>query len=151
MPVGPRIPITFDPKLPPIDFTPPSTSLTDFAYGIASTGTGTASASASPVNGTFSAEQVEKQVSVLAGAPMPSYPEVLRAAGVEGKVVAQFIVDERGLVESDSVRFLQSDNALFEASVRNVLRRMRFAPAEIGGRKVRQLVQMPFVFTLAVR
>jgi len=25
---------------------------------------------------------------------------------------------------------------------------MRFVPAEIGGRKVRQLVQMPFVFTL---
>ena len=63
-------------------------------------------------------------------------------------MVAEFTVNERGLVESDSVRFVRSDNVLFERSVRNVLRRMRFAPAEIGGRKVRQLVQMPFVFTL---
>jgi len=26
---------------------------------------------------------------------------------------------------------------------------MRFVPAEIGGKKVRQLVQMPFLFTLS--
>jgi periplasmic protein TonB len=32
--------------------------------------------------------------------------------------------------------------------VRTALRRMRFVPAQIGGKKVRQLVQMPFVFTL---
>jgi protein TonB len=33
--------------------------------------------------------------------------------------------------------------------VRVALRRMRFIPAEVGGVKVRQLVQMPFVFTLS--
>jgi protein TonB len=33
--------------------------------------------------------------------------------------------------------------------VRVALRRMRFIPAEVGGAKVRQLVQMPFVFTLS--
>jgi protein TonB len=38
---------------------------------------------------------------------------------------------------------------LFEDAVRVALRRMRFIPAEVGGRRVRQLVQMPFVFTLA--
>lgn len=151
VPVGPHIPITFDPKLPAIDFTPPSTSLTDFIHGISANAPSSSSAPSSTANGTFNADQVEKQVSVLAGASTPSYPEALRAAGVEGKVVAEFIVDERGLIEPDSVRFLQSDNALFETSVRNTLRRMRFAPAEIGGRKVRQLVQMPFVFRIAAR
>jgi protein TonB len=33
--------------------------------------------------------------------------------------------------------------------VRRALARMRFVPAEAGGRKVSQLVEMPFVFTLS--
>jgi protein TonB len=74
---------------------------------------------------------------------------VLRAAGVEGRVVARFVVNEGGSVEDGSVRFVQSDNHLFDEAVRTALRRMRFTPAEIGGRKVRQLVEMPFVFALS--
>jgi protein TonB len=63
-------------------------------------------------------------------------------------VVAVFVVDESGRAEQSGVRFVRSDNRLFEEAVRAALREMRFAPAEVGGRKVRQLVQMPFVFTL---
>jgi protein TonB len=155
---GPTVPtnqyvrIVIDPKLPPLDFIPPSpTSPTDFTNVRIGTSGSDQSGPATTFSGTFNADQVERQVSVLAGAPAPNYPEALRAAGVEGRVLAQFVVDERGMVESDSVRFVQSDNSLFEASVRNVLKRMRFAPAEIGGKKVRQLVQMPFVFTISVR
>lgn len=148
----PSVGIHFDFKLPPIDFAPaPPTSLSDFPTGLSSHADHDVPfATGTPV-GTFSADQVERQVSLLPGAPSPSYPEGLRAAGVEGKVVAEFTVNERGLVESDSVRFVVSDNALFEASVRSALRRMRFVPAEIGGRKVRQLVQMPFIFTIGGR
>jgi protein TonB len=93
--------------------------------------------------------QVDRQVSVLAGSQPPRYPEILRASGVEGQLTAIFIVDEQGRVEEPSIRFAQPGNALFEDAVRVGLRRMRFSPAEAGGRKVRQLVQMPFVFTLA--
>ena len=152
LPTDQYVRIVIDPKLPPLDFIPPSpTSPTDFTnVRIGASGSDESGPKKSP-NGIFNADQVERQVSLLAGAPVPNYPEALRAAGIEGKVLAQFIVDERGMVESDSVRFVQSDNTLFEASVRNVLRRMHFAPAEIGGKKVRQLVQMPFVFTISVR
>jgi protein TonB len=99
------------------------------------------------LGGVFEANQVEKQVSLI-GSATPRYPEVLRASGVEGRVTAEFVVDERGRAEADSVRFVGSDNQLFEEAVKAVLPRMRFAPAEVGGRKVRQLVRMPFVFTL---
>jgi protein TonB len=74
---------------------------------------------------------------------------VLRSSGVEGKVIAQFVVDEQGRAEEGSLRFVSSDNRLFEDAVRVALVRMRFIAAEIGGVKVRQLVQMPFVFTLS--
>jgi protein TonB len=70
-------------------------------------------------------------------------------AGVEGQVIAVFVVDEDGRAEEGSVRFVRSDNRLFEDAVKLALRRMRFIPAQVGGKKVRQLVQMPFVFTLA--
>lgn len=144
-------PVAIDPKIPSIDFAPPSpTDPSDFRRGGLSTSSEPVPELANP-SATFRADQVERQVTLLGGAPLPDYPEVLRTAGIAGQVVAEFTVNERGLVEPDSVRFVRSDNVLFERSVRSVLRRMRFAPAEIGGRKVRQLVQMPFVFTLTGR
>ena len=98
---------------------------------------------------TFRAEQVEKQVSLIAGSASPRYPEALRIAGVEGRVVAQFVVDDEGRVEERTIKLVRSDNPLFDEAVRSTLGGMRFAPAEIGGRKVRQLVEMPFVFALS--
>lgn len=97
----------------------------------------------------LSAEQVEKQVVLAPGNAPPRYPEALRNAGVEGRAIAVFVVNEMGRAEDSTVRFAGSDNKLFEDAVRTSLRRMRFVAAEVGGRKVRQLVQMPFVFTIS--
>lgn len=104
---------------------------------------------AGAVDAPFRAEQVEKQVALVPGAAPPRYPELLRSSGVEGQVIVLFVVDEHGRSEEESIRFVRSDNRLFEDAVRVALRRMRFIPAEVGGKRVRQLVQMPFVFTLA--
>jgi protein TonB len=122
----------------------------DFAPGTVATGAD-AGDGGRPTSrdGAFRADQVEKQVAVAPGNPSPRYPDVLRSSGVEGRVTALFIVSGEGRVEENTVRFAQSDNRLFEDAVRVALRRMRFIPAEVGGRKVRQLVQMPFVFTLS--
>lgn len=97
----------------------------------------------------FRADQVENQVGVIPGSAPPRYPEALRSSGVEGQVIAEFVVDEQGRAEEGSLRFVRSDNQLFEDAVRMALRRTRFVPADVGGVKVRQLVQMPFVFTLS--
>ena len=97
----------------------------------------------------FSAEQVEKPVVVAAGNAPPRYPEALRQLGIEGRVLAVFVVSEQGKAEENSIRFVRSDNRLFDDAVRAALLRMRFVPAEVGGRKVRQLVEMPFVFAIA--
>lgn len=97
----------------------------------------------------FSAEHVERQAYLAQGGVTPRYPHSLRAAGIEGEVTALFVVSETGQVERGTLRFTRSDNPLFEAAVKDALERMRFIPAEVGGKKVRQLVQMPFVFRLA--
>lgn len=140
-----------DIELPPVpDITLPPPGGEDF-HSRLSGRSGTESVG--PVVGSdgepYAAEQVEKQVEAAPGNIPPRYPEALRNAGVEGKVIAQFVVDEAGRAEEGSVRFIRGDNVLFEDAVRTALRRMRFVPAEVGGRKVRQLVQMPFVFALS--
>ena len=92
--------------------------------------------------------QVEKPVVAAPGSAGPAYPDMLRSAGIEGQVLAQFEVDTTGRANMATFKALKSDNDLFTTSVKNALVRMRFLPAEIGGRKVRQLVQQPFQFSL---
>ena len=137
-------------KIPSIDINDVVSKPGDFSHGaIASASNGDQESGGDSGGSPFRADQVEKQVGVVPGSAPPRYPEVLRSSGVEGKVIAQFVVDERGHAEEESLRFVRSDNQLFEDAVRLALVRMRFIPAEIGGVKVRQLVQMPFVFTLS--
>ena len=144
------VPPRIDINTPRIDVTDIVSRPGDFSPGpIASVGSNSGGAGGNPADAHFRADQVEKQVTVVPGSAPPRYPEALRNSGVEGRVIAEFVVDEHGRVEDGSVRFAHSDNPLFDDAVRVALRRMRFIPAEVGGRKVKQLVQMPFVFTLA--
>ena len=138
-----------DVVIPPVDLNP---SLPASGPAIVSSA-GNDSSRAAPAGGVassepFTGDQVERQVSLRPGSSPPRYPSALRVAGIEGQVIALFVVSEAGRVEPATVRFTLSDNPLFEDAVKSALERMRFVPAEVGGRKVRQLVQMPFVFTL---
>jgi len=109
------------------------------------TGTGTGAAMAT---GVFREEQVDTPVFLAPGMTAPRYPDGLRAAGVSGSVMVEFVVDTAGRVEPRSIQLIQTDHVLFASAVRDVLPRYRFIPAEAGGRKVRQLVRLPFRFDL---
>ena len=91
--------------------------------------------------------QVEKQVAAIPGQSV-NYPEQLKSAGVEGEVLAQFVVDTTGRYEQGTFKVLKSTNEQFTNAVKSALTRMKFYPAEVGGRKVKQLVQQPFTFSL---
>ena len=91
--------------------------------------------------------QVEKAVEKIGG-DAPDYPQALRDQGVEGKVLAQFVVGENGRYQGGTLKILDSSNPAFTAAVKDALPRMRFSAAQIGGKKVAQLVQMPFQFNL---
>ena len=92
--------------------------------------------------------QVEKQVQQIPGTGNLRYPDMLRSANVEGEVLAQFVVDENGRFEPGTFKVIKSSHDLFTQAVKNALPNMRFYAAEIGGRKVKQLVQQPFTFSL---
>lgn len=142
--VPPGIPTDIPPvdiSLPPID---PATPMIggEEHRGDPRPGSGTSSDGAS----TYSAWQVEKAVVPLAGNPKPEYPSMLQSAHVDGEVLAQFVVDTTGRVDMSTFRALQPTNELFVNSVRHALAEWKFRPAEVEGRRVRQLVQMPLTF-----
>ena len=78
----------------------------------------------------------------------PAYPATLLAQNVEGKAVVQFVVDTLGLVDTQSFRVIEATHAQFAEAVRAVLPAMRFTPAIVSSRKVKQLVQQPFLFKI---
>ena len=85
---------------------------------------------------------------IIGDIPRPHYPDALRAAGLGGHVLVQFVVDTTGRIEPQSVRILESTHDLFARSVLAVLPRFRFQPAEVNGKRIRMAAQMPFEFTI---
>lgn len=141
-------PIDIPDKLPPIDSsvgTSPPESL--FTTGGVRDGAGD-SASGSGVDSgePWSAWQVEKPALPRDDNPRPNYPSMLESARTEGMVLAQFVVDTLGRADMGTFTVLESSNDLFSASVRAAIRQWRFFPAEAGGRKVKQIVQLPLKF-----
>jgi TonB family protein len=95
----------------------------------------------------FTADQVDSPA-VLLSSPILSvtYPHSLRASGVSGSVLAEFVVDTTGQVESEYVGVVSSTHPLFSEAVRVAVGGALFRPAVRKGRRVRQLVRLPFQF-----
>lgn len=97
----------------------------------------------------FTEHQVERIATAIPGTGVPSYPTLLRQAGVEGEAIVQFVVDSTGRMEPGSLTLVRATHAEFFAAVRAASPRMRFRPAEVRGRPVRMLVVQPFAFALS--
>jgi TonB family protein len=93
--------------------------------------------------------QVERPVMSAAGGGAPVYPSSLKAAGIEGQTIASFVVDTTGVVDASTLKIIKTTDQLFAQSVAAALPNMRFTPALIGGRKVKQVVMQPFMFQVA--
>jgi hypothetical protein len=92
---------------------------------------------------------VDQNAHAAPGNRPPDYPPMLRQQNIEGEVTAQFVVDTTGKADMRTFLELKSTNPLFTAAVHNQLPNMLFVPAMVGGHPVRQILQMPFVFTLS--
>jgi outer membrane biosynthesis protein TonB len=90
--------------------------------------------------------QVTKPAVLVDSNPKPHFPESLKSAQIESGVLAQFIVDTLGSVEIDTFKVLKTSHEFLSIEVKKAVAYWHFTPAEIDGHKVKQLVQMPFVF-----
>jgi bla regulator protein BlaR1 len=92
--------------------------------------------------------QVEQQARPVTGTGSPHYPDAMRRAKRQGEVLAQVVVDEHGAVDMSTFKANTSSDPAFTDAVRTALPTMRFHPAMVGGKPVKQVVQQPFTFAL---
>jgi protein TonB len=96
----------------------------------------------------YSILNVEETAVRSEGSAAPIYPPELIQQGIEGSVLTNFVIDTTGRADSTSIQILQSTHALFVQSVRMAIPGMRFSPAMVQGRKVRQMVEQRFQFRI---
>lgn len=94
----------------------------------------------------YTADAVDVQAAPIAGSVVPGYPDSLWAARVSGRAVLEFVVDSGGAVVDGTVRTVTTTDARFAAAARAALADARFTAARRGGRRVAQVVQLPFAF-----
>jgi len=156
-PPRPDIPIIdvpkFTPKgIPPIDLSQPNVTSDQvlIGRGMSPVGPGMSEAGIGigGAGDVSDASAVDRPPRIVGRAAEPSYPVALRSAGIEGHVLAEFVVDTLGRAELGTLRFPELTNPSFGHAVREALARYRFLPGEVAGRKVRTRVAVPFEFRL---
>jgi len=90
---------------------------------------------------------LEEHAEVLT-APLPLYPDLLRQAGVQGRVVLEAVVDTTGRVLAQSISVVSATSPGFVAPARQALLATLFRPAMSGGKPVRMLVRIPYEFAI---
>jgi len=96
-------------------------------------------------NDVFMESIVEEKPSILSG-PQLVYPDLLRQAGIQGRVIVQVIVDTTGRAEPNSIKVLQTPNPGFDQPAKNYVLKALYRPARVHGRAVRVLVNQPIDF-----
>ena len=82
----------------------------------------------------------------LPGNPAPRFPSDARRGNVDGRVIAQFVVDASGAADLNSLQIVQATAVSFVAAVLEVLPQHRFTPLAMDGCPVASLVMQPFDF-----
>lgn len=98
--------------------------------------------------GEVSGQQDWEEISLRARyAPKPDYPSSARRAGIEGQVRLRALVDENGRVKL--VEIVQgSGNDALDASARKTLKKWRFSPAEVNGKRLEKWCILTIKFEL---
>jgi protein TonB len=107
-----------------------------------------AAPSEDPYENAFSIVEVEEQAARDPASAAPAYPRELMARGVEGYAAMRFVVDSAGAVDLASVRVLDFTHPEFVSAVKSAMPGMRFTPARLGDKPVRQLAEQLFRFQI---
>ena len=85
---------------------------------------------------------------VLLSHPPIRYPETMRQAGVEGRVVVETVLDSLGRAESSLTHVTRGAGELFDREATAVVLASRYQPARMNGRAVRVRILVPVNFVL---
>ncbi len=76
------------------------------------------------------------------------YPPALRDAGIGGSTQIRFVVDREGRVDPSSIVVVATSDGAFAQASATVVAMMRFRPAQVKGRAVPVLAQIPITWVL---
>lgn len=149
---APPVPVPLaSPALPPIEAPPtpgwPTAAVEPFP-GAPGTGPQEVSGPPSPPSAAPMDVRAVEEAPVLLSHPAPGYPDLMRRAGIGGRVVVEAVVDTAGRVERGSLRIVSSTHALFVPEASALVLGSRYRPARFGGTPVRVRVQVPVEFVL---
>jgi TonB family protein len=94
----------------------------------------------------YTSDQVDQQARLTPGSANPTYPDSLWRTRTPGRVLVEFIVDPGGSIEPGSLRIVSATHPYFAGAVKVALEDASFSAAALGGKPVRQIVQLPFLF-----
>jgi len=94
------------------------------------------------------AEALVEERPELLSAPPPIYPQLLKQAGIQGRVILHAIVDTTGRVEPASVRIIKSPSQAFNQPTKDWVLKALFRPARLHGRGVRVFINLPVDYSL---
>ena len=100
----------------------------------------------SPAPEVFDVADVQPELIGGASSITPEYPEFARRAGIEGRVIVQFVVDERGNAVDPVV--VRSPNDLLSEAALTEVRTLKFTPGQQRGRPVKVRFSLPVTFRL---
>jgi protein TonB len=95
----------------------------------------------------IAAGEADQPASVLVQ-PSPRYPPVLQQAGLEGKVLLEFVIDTAGHPEPASIRIIERSREGFDAAALETIQHSLFRPARVRGGLVRQRTLQWVVFRI---
>lgn len=88
------------------------------------------------------------ELPMLLVGPHPTYPELLRQAGLQGRVILEAVVDTLGRVQRGSIVVVEGAHPGFVAPAQQALLKSLFRPARVRGKAVRVRVRVPIDFVL---
>jgi protein TonB len=100
-----------------------------------------------PENAVYAEAVVEERPALLS-APPPPYPDILKQAGIQGRVLLSAIVDTSGRVEPNSIQIVKSPNPGFDVPARAWVLQALFRPARLHGQAVRVHVTLPIDYSI---
>ena len=103
---------------------------------------GTAIDSLAPGERVYRDCEVDRVAKLRGAAPRVQWTPTAPATGTPTcyRAEFEFVVDTLGIPDPATIRRVSSSDASFELAVREQIDRMRYEPAQLAGRRVRQLV-----------
>lgn len=100
-----------------------------------------------PVDNTqvFMEAQVDDPPVLVSAGPM-RYPDVLRAAGISGRVTVKFVIDTTGHPDANSIQIVSTPHPGFSNAAKELVAKSVFRPGKVHGQAVAVLVQQNINF-----